>query len=292
MTASPFDLNENNAYLTWREQKLANYPQKLEELLVNINDLSNINDTEKQNLLSICRKTNMALFKTQIHWSEQQPIFLNMLKQLGITQADKNLGASNEGVSSLSPGGSAYKKFADYIPYRNAPIGWHTDGYYNEPNKQVRALTLLCHRPASEGGENELLDHEIVYILLRDQNPDYIRAFMANDVMTIPARLDNGKVVRPDRIGPVFSIINGYLHMRYTARTKSISWKQDELTQQALRALQKILNEPSVYKFEGQLGTGWGLISNNVLHTRKAFKDDDKDNPRKLDRIRFTDRLV
>ena len=289
MNTAQFDLDNHNAYAAWREQKLADYPTKLEQLMVEIKDLTRITDIEKQALLTRCHKTNMALFKTNIHWQKNELVFINMLKQLGVFESDKNLGANRQGVSSLSVGGAAYKPFADYTPYQNTALGWHTDGYYNASDKQVLCVTLLCYQPADEGGENGLLDHEIAYILLRDKNPEYIRALMAKDVMTIPARLENGKIARPDRVGAVFSVINGYLHMRYTARTKSIFWKQDDATQQAIMALQQILNTPSEYKFQAKLRSGWGLVSNNVLHTRTAYQDQDK--KRALERVRFTDRL-
>jgi len=38
MEVSPFDLADNETYLRWRDSKLKNYPQKIEELLVEIND--------------------------------------------------------------------------------------------------------------------------------------------------------------------------------------------------------------------------------------------------------------
>jgi len=39
-------------------------------------------------------------------------------------------------------------------------------------------LFLLCKRPAIEGGSNKVLDHEIMYILLRDKDPDALRVLM------------------------------------------------------------------------------------------------------------------
>ncbi|MCK7502176.1 MAG: TauD/TfdA family dioxygenase [Comamonadaceae bacterium] len=93
-----------------------------------------------------------------------------------------------------------------YIPYTTRPIKWHTDGYYNPPERQVRGMVLHCVRPAASGGENALMDHEIAYILLRDEDPGHIRALMAPDAMTIPAREEEGEVARGDQPGPVFSV--------------------------------------------------------------------------------------
>ena len=64
---------------------------------------------------------------------------------------------------------------------------------------------LHCVQSAASGGENALMDHEVAYILLRDENPDYIRAFMQPDAMTIPPRMDEkGETARRVETGPVF----------------------------------------------------------------------------------------
>jgi len=44
---------------------------------------------------------------------------------------------------------------------------------------------LYCAQDATEGGENQLLDHEIAYILLRDADPRFIEALMHPAAMTI-----------------------------------------------------------------------------------------------------------
>ena len=52
---------------------------------------------------------------------------------------------------------------------------------------------MHCVSPAKSGGENSYLDPEIAYILMRDENPDYIAALMQDDVMMIPANEIDGK---------------------------------------------------------------------------------------------------
>jgi hypothetical protein len=49
---------------------------------------------------------------------------------------------------------------------------------------------------------------------------------MAEDAMTIPARADE-TARAPDETGPACHRRRRALHLRYTARTKSIAWKQD-----------------------------------------------------------------
>ena len=134
-----------------------------------------------------------------------------------------------------------------------------------------------------------MLDHEILYVQLREQNPEYIQALMHPEAMTIPANVVNGKVVRPARTGPVFSISEGgRLHMRYTDRNRSIEWRDDALLHEAVAALKQLLRaEDLPYLFEQTLQPGQGLICNNVLHTRKGF---DHGEPERLFyRARFYD---
>ena len=98
-------------------------------------------------------------------------------------------------------------------------------------------------------------------------------------------------IARPEQSGPVFSVdaAEGFLHMRYTARTRSIEWKPDALTQAAVKSLTEILND-SEYILRARLVPGMGLICNNVLHTRSAFTDT-PDRRRLLYRGRYYDRL-
>ena len=142
------------------------------------------------------------------------------------------------------------------------------------------------------GGENKLLDQEIAYIKLRDENPEFIRALMQKDVMTIPARMDDNEVARAEETGPVFSVnpVSGNLHMRYTARKRNIVWKDEPIVNQAVSFLEQLLNSDSPYIFQGKLEAGMGLISNNVLHDRSKFEDDEAA-PRLLYRARYFDRL-
>jgi hypothetical protein len=132
----------------------------------------------------------------------------------------------------------------------------------------------------------------MAYIHLRDTNPDYIRALMAPDAMTIPPNVRDGEEIRPARSGPVFSVLeDGSLHMRYTARTRSIEWSPDPLTRTAARTLNDFLESSSPYIYRATLQPGQGLICNNVLHDRSGFDDDEK-HTRQLYRLRYYQRIT
>jgi len=191
--------------------------------------------------------------------------------QLGLHTLDVNYLADDDGITPLSVHEDGTR--SGYIPYTNRPIRWHTDGYYNPLDRAIRAMLLHCVRDAASGGANRVLDHEIAYLLLRDEDPTYIWALMAPDVMTIPARSEEGEVARGDQTGPVFSIASdGFLHMRYTARPRSIAWKDDAATRAAVSALGRILDSTDM-ALQLHLSPGMGLVCNNVLHDRAAFAD-------------------
>ena len=285
------DLDNAPAYAAWRERKLASHPRRLEDLLVDIAVPGRLTFAEREALLARCAVANMALYASPTGSDPDKDIPRQLGRQLGLVNLDANRLADDDGISPLAvaPAGTR----TEFIPYTDRGIRWHTDGYYNTLERQVRGLLLHCVQSAESGGENRLMDHEIAYILLRDENPDHIRAFMAPDAMTIPPRLEDGAIARAAQAGPVFSVYpDGFLHMRYTARTVSIEWKADAATRAAVAALERILaDEASPYIFRGRLEPGMGLVCNNVLHDRSAFADSDA-RKRLLYRARYFDRIV
>ncbi len=270
----PFALAAADAYRRWRDEKLAGYPRRAEDLVVELRDPLAPSAAEVAELTRVCRAANLVIYTGPASGTGDKDIPRRLGERLGLTRLDANMLADDDGVSSLSvaPGKAA----RGYIPYSNKRLLWHTDGYYNPPARRIRAFILHCAQPAADGGENGLLDHEIAYILLRDADPDYIRVLSAPDAMTIPANTEEGSETRPAEAGPVFSVDaeTGGLHMRYTARTRSIEWQPDSATRAAVQFLERLLASDSPYVFRHRLTAGQGLVCNNVLHNRSAFQDD------------------
>ncbi len=181
-----------------------------------------------------------------------------------------------------------------YIPYTDRPINWHTDGYYNEPRHRIRAFLLHCVRPAASGGENRLMDPEIAYIRLRDENPDFIAALMRPDAMTIPPNTEDGTEIRGARPGPVFMVdpADGSLLMRYTARTRSIVWADDPVTRAAVQCLGRVMKAGAPDVLSYRLGPGEGILTNNALHNRDGFTEEGEAGRRLFYRGRFYDRIA
>jgi alpha-ketoglutarate-dependent taurine dioxygenase len=291
MKQNPFDLDNTEAYLRWRDTKLAHAITDTSELIVEINNPRALTATEHAALLDRCRRSNMAIYATRTECGDDQMVRL-LGQQFGLNRLDANWLAGEQGVTHITVCDDDELRQA-YIPYTDRAIKWHTDGYYNPPERQILAMVLHCVQSAGQGGMNSLMDHEIAYILLRDADSDFIRALSAPDAMTIPERTDENGVARAAQTGPVFFVdsVSGGLAMRYTARTRSIVWQQDATTQAAVALLEKLLVADSPHIHRARLEGGMGLLCNNVLHDRTAFVDDPA-TPRLLLRARYLDRIA
>ncbi len=286
----PFDLSSDAAYLAWRQWKLTGYPHSAEQLLVAVRDPLQLTAEEYVALLERCRKTNMALYEVVGDHQADKHAIRALGRQFGLETLDMNLRADEDSITTITV--MPESNGTHYIPYTNHPLNWHTDGYYNLPEEQVRGIVMHCVVEAASGGENRFLDPEIAYILLRDENPGFIHALMQPDAMTIPANVEQGGEIRATQTGPVFSLEKDShaLHMRYTARTRSIVWKDDPVTRNATGFLRELLDGDSRWVIGHRLQAGQGIICNNVLHRREAFVDHGE-HKRILYRARYHERI-
>jgi hypothetical protein len=261
----------------WLEHRLRHYPRSAEALVVELRDPHQPTAAEQGALTDRLRRSGMAIYaSTRLDADPTLP--RQLARHLGLQRLDSNWLADDEGISHLQvqPGIAAGM---DYIPYTSRALGWHTDGYTNPGDRQVHALLLHCVRPAASGGANRLLDHALAAALFHPE------------AMSIPPRVEADGSERPRQTGPVLSVrADGALHMRYTARSVSIDWRDDDSTRAAAQALREILADSATPVLQARLQPGWGLVAANVLHDRSAFIDDPAA-PRLIYRARFLDAL-
>lgn len=289
--SGPYDLDDDLAYADWRERKLDTAPRRIEDIVVAVDDPRQLAPQERARLVELNTRCNMAIYVGKTGSDPDKAIARRLGEQLKMGALDGHWLTDSDGISPLSVIGAEQRgERKDFIPYTDKPIRWHTDGYYNPPERTIRGLILHCVSPAATGGENQLLDHEIAYLLLRDENPDHIRALTAPDAMTIPARMDEGDEARAAQGGPVFSLnADGSLHMRYTARTVSVVWSAAATA--ARQALERILAQSTPWTLRGRLEPGMGLVCNNVLHDRSGFAETPQQR-RLLYRARYYERVA
>lgn len=280
---NPFDLDNNPGYARWREWKLDSYPRDLSACRVAVADFARPSRAEVAALTEFCQIANMAIYATPdlptVVGEGSGEVAGRLLRQfasafeLGVVEDHRSAG--EDGIVAIEVTEQQSKR--GFIPYTTKALNWHTDGYYNALDDSIRAMVLHCVRPARAGGENALLDPEIVYIRLRDQSRALVAAMMHPEAMTIPEAQEEDGRVRPVSTGPVFIVDgDGRLTMRYTARARNVVWRDDADTRAAVALIERLLvreEEPLILKY--RLGAGEGLLCNNVLHTRTAFENDD-----------------
>jgi len=287
---SPFDLQNDAAWQAWRAEKLASLPASIDAMRVHLDDPCHPSTQELDKLTALTRRHNWALFDTDPAAMTDESCLKSLCEQIGLEHIDRNLRADDSGISSIQV---KQQQGTAYIPYTDRQLSWHTDGYYNETGRQIHGWALYCVRQAADGGESQLMDHEILYLMMRDEDPSMVEALMQPDAMTIPANREDGDEIRPDHSGPVFSVTpSGHLHMRYSARKRNIVWKEDAPTRKARDFITALFRDTEAPMYIYRLQPGEGVVSNNILHRRNAFTDGDTpDRKRLVWRARFYDRI-
>ena len=266
------NLLDEDFYQIWREQKLALYPVNPNDLLVDIQDADAPKPAELQQLKHYLAHYNLAIYRFAQHPKASKQQVHQLAQSMGLKTLAHNLCADADSLTAIQV--TQHQGQHDYIPYTDKKLSWHTDGYYNPSHEQIHCMLLHCVRPALQGGETQLMDHELAYLLLRDANPDYIHALQHPEAFAIPANILKGEEIRSAQTGAVFSFnADGSLHMRYSARQKNVIWRNDPTTQAAAQFLLDCWEQESVYKLRYTLQAGEGFICNNVLHCRTAFVD-------------------
>ncbi len=278
-----------DAYQFWRDDKLANIASSLDACLVEVDNLNCLTNAEKNQILRLCSANNFALFQTSISTNIETNL-VRFNQQFGLQEFDQHLYVKDQGLAHITR--TEQRDQAEFIPYTDRAIGWHTDGYYNPIDNRIRAFSLFCANPALSGGENQWIDHQIVYLLLREQNHDVVKALCHPQAMSIPQHMVDGEVRRPTSTGPIFFIdeLSQQLSMRYTQRKKNIEFYNSTEIVEAVKLLDELLAKQTQHHFTHPMQAGQGLICNNILHTRRSFIDDDN-HPRLMLRGRYFDQI-
>ena len=266
-------------FLRWAEEKEKNIPQNTDGIIVNIHDINNVKISEIAKIKETINKYNSCIYSSKVALKTNTNL-LKFVESVGMRTYDCNNIESNE-ISTITP---LQNNKINYIPYTDKSLNWHTDGYYDK--KSIFSWLLHCVNPATQGGENYFLDHELAlreYILRNDD----VNNLMAEDALTIPESKDTS---RSEISTYIFSFKNPYkkLHMRFSMRKDNIGTSRK--ANSAMTKLREIIeNDCAKYSLTYKLQKNEGIVTNNILHGREAFKDDKV--KRKLLRIRSYERL-
>ena len=287
-----FTLGDEGCYSFWRQKKLARLQAAQKKRPMPIANPLALTKVERDALLAQIAEDNMALYSWEAPPGDQEldQWLLAFATSFGLRAVEDHRSANGNGVVRIEIANGGGR--VGYIPYTDKAISWHTDGYYNYhgPAHYVRAMVLHCSRSAENGGENRLLDHELAYLRLREDDENALRLLMHPFAMTIPAATDELGRFRAENVGPVFFVDPfGDLAMRFTARKKFIVWRDEPTRRAAEKLLALIESDPMVVRVK--LAAGEGVLCNNVLHDRSGFADNAQYS-RLLCRIRFHNSIV
>ena len=175
----PFDLDDLAGYRQWRERKLDSAPRRIEDILVTLDDPRALTALELDALRERCATANMAIYISNTGGEADKEIPRRLGVQLGLHSLDSNYLSDEDGISPLAvadqgdPTRDPTQRRGEFIAYTDKPISWHTSGYYNPPRRTRQSVILHCVQSAAAGGDNQLLDHEIAYILLLGVRDDH-----------------------------------------------------------------------------------------------------------------------
>ena len=266
-------------FLRWAEEKEKNIPHNVNGILVNIHDINNVKISEISKIKETINRYNSCIYSSKVALKINTNL-LKFVESVGMRTYDCNNIESNE-ISTITP---LQNNKINYIPYTDKSLNWHTDGYYDR--KSIFSWLLHCVNPATQGGENYLLDHELAlreYVLRNDD----VNNLMAEDALTIP---ESKNTSRSEISTYIFSFKNQYkkLHMRFSMRKDNIGTSA-KANSAVIKLREIIEGNCAKYSLTYKLQKNEGIITNNILHGREAFKDDKV--KRKLLRIRSYERL-
>jgi len=239
---------------------------------IDIEDPFRLRAGERDAIATQCARFNLALYR--FARGRDDPDALSAFASaMGLERRDSTLGADRRGIATVRAARVTHEPAM--IPFTTQALNWHTDGYYNTSKQSVRGVVMHCAVPAAAGGENTLLDPDLVLAALNERDPELVEALAHPCAMTIPAHESEGALMRPARSGPVFRFLGDppALHMRYTMRTRSIRWRPTPGTARAVAALEATIASLSTHHVRVRFETGEGVICNNVLHRRSGFVD-------------------
>lgn len=239
---------------------------------IDIADPYRLRTTERREIARQCARFNLALYRFGRSGGDCAALSA-FAHAMGLDRRDGTRGADRRGIASVRM--TPVRGGAEMIPFTSRALNWHTDGYYNPPERTVRTVVMHCASPAASGGETSLLDPDLVYAAIHERDPTLVHALAHPRAMTIPAHESGRTLIRPARAGPVFRFLGApaRLHMRYTMRTRSIQWRSTPETARAVAALEEAIAELSAHHVRARFEAGEGVICNNVLHRRSSFVD-------------------
>ncbi|MCB1738048.1 MAG: taurine catabolism dioxygenase TauD, partial [Gammaproteobacteria bacterium] len=110
-------------------------PGSADELVVEVSDPTSLSLAERNALTRAVARTNMAIYAGPATPEAGSEVPRQLGAQFGLHRLDPNLGADEDAMTALRVIEGAGPGSGDYVPYTDKALNWHTDGYYNAPDR-------------------------------------------------------------------------------------------------------------------------------------------------------------
>lgn len=290
----------SSEYLNWRQTRLAESsvtnPPPTIPLVIDLTPQrksmprsQNIDPSALDGMIEQIRIYGFAHYRLSddVTLQQRRLQLVRLAAALGLRRGDQGVIADDDSLALLEH--RSESNLTRFPPYSDKTLNWHTDGYYNATDQEVRAFLLHCLQPATAGGELTLLDPELLLIAVYDHDPTLVEPLIATDAMTLPGNRDQDGHHRPDTTVPViFAHSDQTLGMRFTTRGRNIRWKNEQ-TKAASIKVSEIIDSLTLHHVRLRLNTNEGIVSRNILHHRSCYSDLPSANRRQMLRGRYLD---
>ena len=275
--------NNKTNYKLWADKKLQGFSNKLDDLIVEIDNPNSLSKSEKAMMHRIINQHNIVFFQINKGVDDVKSSIKMLASQVGLGNYEIDSKSDSDGLTEIKIHDNI-KTDAEYIPYTDKQLKWHTDGYYNDDDNLILTWLLFCKNQSENGGLNKYMDHEIAYILF-NKSFDNIGDLMLHNAYRIPENKLTGRKAVDNAI---FSFIKNKLYMKFSMREKNIIW--NDKSKEAANNLKDIVNNSEKYHISHKFSEGQGVITNNIIHMRTSFTNLEKKN-RLLYRLRSKKRM-
>ena len=275
----------------WRDAKLRGHPTRVEDLIVDVVDPRRLSQAERAALLQRCASANMAVYRSPVTAADKE-----LPRRLGFSSACSGSTATGWPTKTASrdhrraqPGDAGAAGPSSPTPTARS-IGTRMATTTRAAAHPLDDPALRESRP--QGGENTLMDHEMAYIALRDANPALGARADGRRCDDHPgAHGRGGRGPRgAERAGVLGRPADGALHMRYTARTRSIVWKDDPATRAAAPSCSRCSTATLPYLFACRSGRHGHRGQQRAARPHRLCRPPSR--PRLLYRARYLDRIA
>ena len=122
--------NPSDNYRRWADGKLEGFTDKMDDLLVEINNPLSISTAEKSRINQIIKSKNVVFFDVNKPIPDKKKQIKAYASIFGMGDYELDSKSDTDGLTEIKHNKKTQQDI-EYIPYSDKQLNWHTDVYYN-----------------------------------------------------------------------------------------------------------------------------------------------------------------